>query len=57
MTNRDDMMRHRGKEVMIINGHYKGWRGYLVDLGRNTCRVSRNGGNVSEFDKNDVVLR
>jgi len=53
----DKNQRYVGKEVIIIKGHYKGWRGTLRSISRDTCEVAPGNAPVGVFKKRDVAVR
>ncbi|KIJ09726.1 hypothetical protein PAXINDRAFT_17203 [Paxillus involutus ATCC 200175] len=53
----DENQCHRSKEVLIIGGHYKGWRGSLVSVGKDTCVVARGNSSLGTFETSVVVVR
>ena len=53
----DEARQYVGKEVLILKGHYKGWRGTLRSISRETCEVTPGSVPVGVFKKNDVVVK
>ncbi|KAF8834258.1 hypothetical protein BDN67DRAFT_985458 [Paxillus ammoniavirescens] len=53
----DENQRHRSKEVLIIGGHYKGWRGSLISVGKDTCVVARGNSALETCETSMVVVR
>ncbi|KAG6381505.1 hypothetical protein JVT61DRAFT_88 [Boletus reticuloceps] len=53
----DRTQQYVGKEVLIIHGHYKGWRGTLRSVSRDGCEVAPGNAPSCVLKKNDVVAR
>jgi len=53
----DQNRQYVGKEVIIIKGHYKGWRGTFRSILRDTCEVTPGNAPISIFKKRDVAVR
>ena len=53
----DEAQQYVGKEVMILKGYYKGWRGTLRSPSRDTCEVTPGNAPVGIFKKSHVVVK
>jgi transcription elongation factor len=57
VCDRDDENRYRGKEVLIIRGEYKGWRGILRSKGNDSCDVEIGATKLATLKADVVVVR
>jgi hypothetical protein len=57
VSDRDESESYRGKDVFIISGPHKGWRGTLVSLGPDTCVIERGAFSMGTYNKTSVVIR
>ncbi|KAF9231447.1 hypothetical protein BU15DRAFT_68328 [Melanogaster broomeanus] len=57
VSNRGDENWHRGKEVLIIRGEYRGWRGILRSGGKDLCMVELGATTLASLTPDVIVVR
>ncbi|KAF9230155.1 hypothetical protein BU15DRAFT_69440 [Melanogaster broomeanus] len=57
VSDRGDENRHRGKEVLIIRGEYRGWRGILRSGGKDLCMVELGATTLASLTPDIIVVR
>ncbi|KIJ09590.1 hypothetical protein PAXINDRAFT_157857 [Paxillus involutus ATCC 200175] len=57
VRDRDDENRHRGKEILVIRGEYRGWRGILRLGKKDTCTVELGAATLASLPPDDIVVR
>ncbi|KAF8837228.1 hypothetical protein BDN67DRAFT_983386 [Paxillus ammoniavirescens] len=57
VCDRDDANWHRGKEILVIHGEYRGWRGILRHRKKDTCTVELGAATLASLPLDVIVVR